>query len=38
MNPFIPSSIVVRIFGYVVEEFFQIKTAEEKEAPKVSFS
>ncbi len=32
-----PSNIVARIFGYRTEEFFEVKLAEERTAPKVGF-
>ncbi|OGO32716.1 MAG: hypothetical protein A2Z29_07845 [Chloroflexi bacterium RBG_16_56_11] len=33
-----PSNIVARIFGYRTEEFFEVKLAEERAAPKVGFA
>ena len=33
-----PSSIVARFFGYRTEEFFEVKLAEERTAPKVGFA
>ena len=32
-----PSNIVANMFGYGVEEFFEVKSSEERTAPKVSF-
>ena len=33
-----PSNMVARIFGYRTEEFFEVKLAEERTAPKVGFA
>jgi LemA protein len=32
-----PSSVVARLFGYKTEEFFEVRSSEERTAPEVSF-